>query len=125
MGMSGNSKIQESTRKRLPPNAGKGRKKGVPNKITKTLKEAILETLNDLGGKTWLRYLAETDPRAFASLLARLIPTETRMQAEVTGENGEPIQTGVIMIPSRFSTYEEWKASLEAGEGGNDEKDHG
>ncbi len=123
--MNDTTKVVKNSEKRKPPRAGLGRPRGSLNKVTKTLKEAILETLNDLGGPQWLRYLAETDPRAFASLLARLIPTETRMQAEVTGENGEPIQTGVIMIPSRFSTYEEWKASLEAGEGGNDEKDHG
>lgn len=36
------SKVEKSAGgKRKPPNAGKGRKKGVPNKSTKACKEAL------------------------------------------------------------------------------------
>lgn len=35
------SKVLKSAGKRKPPNAGKGRKKGVPNKSTAACKEAL------------------------------------------------------------------------------------
>ena len=37
------TKVQPATEKPKPPNAGKGRKKGVPNKSTQLLKDAILD----------------------------------------------------------------------------------
>ena len=48
------SKEVRATAKRLPPNAGKGRVKGTPNKTTKALKEMIPGSLGDLVVKnTW------------------------------------------------------------------------
>lgn len=94
------SKVEPSA-ERTPPNAGKGRKKGVPNKTTALLKEAVLtaaaRTGHDKEGKEGLigycRYLAENEPRAFATLLGRIIP----MQVE--GDGGTPLQ----VIIKRFS----------------------
>ncbi len=82
-----NSKIQASTGKRPPPNAGKGRKKGVPNRLTKTLKQAIEAAFHEVGGEQWLVQLAESDPKTFASLLGRLIPSEINGQVRTIGEN--------------------------------------
>ena len=45
------SKIQESTRKRLPPNAGKGRKKGIPNRLTRTIREALEAAFSEVGAE--------------------------------------------------------------------------
>ena len=81
--MSGDSKIQESTRKRLPPNAGKGRKKGVPNKINHSIKEMIVQALETAGGTAYIARQAEENPTAFLSLLGRLVPAEVR--AELSG----------------------------------------
>lgn len=41
----------------IPPNAGKGRKKGVPNKVTQTAKEAIAMLADGMTGELqdWLR----------------------------------------------------------------------
>ena len=41
----------------MPPNAGKGRKKGVPNKVTQTAKEAIAMLADGMTGELqdWLR----------------------------------------------------------------------
>jgi len=57
-----------------PPNAGKGRPRGVPNKMGRTLKEMILGALDDLGGQQWLAAQAQANPNAFLTLLGRVLP---------------------------------------------------
>jgi hypothetical protein len=77
-----------------PPRAGIGRPKGIPNKATRALKEAILQAADDVGmdGKGrdgligYLRRVATEDARSFVSLLGRVLPLQ------VTGEGGGPIQ---------------------------------
>ena len=78
------SKIQGSAGKRLPPNAGKGRKKGVPNKITKTLKEMILAALDSAGGEQYLVEQARQNPTAFLALIGRIIPSEVKVDNQPT-----------------------------------------
>ena len=63
-------------------NAGKGRPKGAENRVTKSLKQALLSSFESLGGETWLVQLAETDPKAYASLLSRLIPSESSLKVD-------------------------------------------
>lgn len=73
--------------------AGPGRPKGVPNKTTTLLKDAIILAAEKHGqdgkGKDKLvgycRMLAADEPKAFATLLGRVLP----MHIEGTGENGE------------------------------------
>lgn len=58
-------------------NAGKGRPKGVPNKVTKALKEMILEAAEQAHPKGTVGYLraqAEDNPVAFMALLGRVLP---------------------------------------------------
>lgn len=65
-------------------NAGKGRPKGSANKTTALLKEAIIlaaeETGQDGNGKGGLvgycAFLAKEEPKAFASLLGRVLPLQ-------------------------------------------------
>lgn len=83
-----NSTVVKNTGRPKPPNAGKGRKKGVPNKLTSSVKEMILAALESAGGMAYLVEQAQTNPSAFLALLGRLLPTELR--AELTGT----IQTG-------------------------------
>lgn len=63
-----------------PPNAGKGRKKGVPNKTTALLKDAILQAATQAGGKDglvgYLRLQAEANPGPFLSLLGKVLPMQ-------------------------------------------------
>lgn len=98
----GGSKVLPSAVRR-PPNAGKGRKKGVPNKATKTAREAIARIADghaeDFIG--WVQSVAEgdrahkrqPDPEAAAKLyLAAIeyhIPKLAR--SELTGPEGGPI----------------------------------
>lgn len=64
-----------------PPNAGKGRKKGVPNKLTKTVRESVLAAFDRLGGVRWLVALGKAHPVEFAKLLGKLLPREVTVSS--------------------------------------------
>jgi hypothetical protein len=71
-------------------NRGKGRKKGVPNKTTALLKDAILKAAIEAGGGknglvAYLKVQAIKNPGPFLALLGKVLPMQ------VTGE-GEPIK---------------------------------
>ena len=75
-----------------PPNAGKGRKKGTPNKTTALLKDAILKAAEQAGNKvgdeglvSYLVQQAEENPNAFMPLLGKVLP----MQVNGAGDDGE------------------------------------
>lgn len=53
---------------------GGGRKPGSRNRFPKQLKEAILKALEAKGGVEYLIGIAETDPKSFCMLLARVLP---------------------------------------------------
>lgn len=80
-----------SAEKRKPPNAGKGRVKGVPNKTTALLKDAILQAATKAGRKGglvgYLTTQATANPQSFLPLLGKVLPMQ------VTGEDGGPIKT--------------------------------
>ncbi|MEL5848245.1 MAG: hypothetical protein U7M05_02635 [Candidatus Igneacidithiobacillus chanchocoensis] len=81
--MSDDSKIVGISGKRpKPPRAGMGRPAGTPNKTTRALKQALEESFVEVGGVRWLVELAEREPKAYASLLAKLLPTQ--IDADVT-----------------------------------------
>ena len=77
---------------RKPPNAGKGRKKGVPNKFTGELKEMILRALDGAGGVGYLEQQAKTNPNAFLGLVGKVLPLQ------VTGAKDEPLIPKMIQF---------------------------
>lgn len=77
------SKVQSGTGKVKPPNAGKGRVKGVPNKVTKQLKDMILGALDKSGGEAYLVKQAGENPTAFLTLVGKVLPIDMNMKAEV------------------------------------------
>lgn len=58
-----------------------GRPKGSPNKITVTVKEAIAQAFDEVGGVDYLKNIAMTEPAVFCTLLGKLLP----MQLENAG----------------------------------------
>jgi hypothetical protein len=77
--------------KRKPPAAGMGRKKGVPNKTTALLKDAILRAAEGAGGKEglvgYLQDQAKKNPGPFLALLGKVLPTQ------VSGDPDNPVAT--------------------------------
>ncbi len=53
-----------------------GRKKGTPNKLTWTFKEAIATAYDGIGGHEAFTAWARKHPTEFYKIAARLIPTE-------------------------------------------------
>lgn len=68
-------------------NAGKGRPKGTPNKLTLSVKEAILTAFHKSGGPDYLVKVAKDDPRTFCTLLGKVVPTEIVGSVNLTLES--------------------------------------
>src|SRR3954468_11525118 len=71
-----------------------GRQAGTPNKLSTDVRAMILAALERAGGEDYLVQQATANPRAFLSLVGRLIPTQ------VTGKDDAPL------IPERASDPE-------------------
>ena len=67
-------------------NEGKGRKKGVPNKVTADVKAMVLAALDKAGGADYLLRQSDENPVAFMSLVGKVLPMQ------VTGADGDAVQ---------------------------------
>lgn len=76
---------------------GPGRPKGLPNKTTQLLKDAILKAAEEAGGKDgmvgYLVVQAKTNPQSFLPLLGKVLPMQ------VTGEGGGPVSVTFAWLP--------------------------
>lgn len=72
-----------ATERRKPPNAGKGRPKGVPNKMTADLRAMILGALNKAGGEQYLVAQAHDNPQAFLPLVGKCLPKEVKLGGDM------------------------------------------
>lgn len=61
-----------------------GRAKGTPNKLTATVKDSILAAFDQVGGAQYLADTAMSHPVAFLSLLGRVLPVQSEINATVT-----------------------------------------
>lgn len=93
--------LQSAEAKRRPPAAGIGRKKGVPNKTTALLKDAILHAAERAGGKAGLvGYLTEQatqNPGPFLALLGKVLPIQH------AGHDGGALKVAhhVLILPAK------------------------
>ena len=53
-----------------------GRRKGTPNKVTREVKDAILQAFDKVGGEDYLVRVAEEDPRTVPTLLGKVVPRD-------------------------------------------------
>ena len=78
-----------------------GRKKGVPNKTTKLLKDAILQAADQAGGKEglvgYLARQAEDNPGPFLALLGKVLPIQH------AGHDGGALKVAhhVLILPAK------------------------
>lgn len=78
------NKIKTKGRRENLTNAGKGRPKGSLNKLTSTVKEAVEVAFTEVGGAEYLVTLARRDPRAFVTLLCKILPNDVRVEGQIT-----------------------------------------
>lgn len=89
--------VKQTPKKVMP--VSPGRPKGVPNKTTALLKDAILKAAAEAGGETglvgYLTAQATLNPGPFMSLLGKVLPLQ------VTGEDGGPLQVAFKTVYER------------------------
>lgn len=87
-----------------------GREQGVPNKLTKTVKETVLQVFNQLqeDDKNNLSAFAEKYPRDFYAIAAKLIPTEINAKLNGEIETGLPQDLELLYqtLPDEFTRAE-------------------
>lgn len=81
------STLVSDTGRPKPPNAGKGRQKGVPNKTTVAVKHALNLAFDTIGGAEALAEWARSEPTEFYKLWVKMLPAETKL----TGDPDNPI----------------------------------
>lgn len=94
-----------------------GRQKGTPNKNTSLLKDAIIEAAESVGedgqGKGSLtgycKYLAISEPKAFAGLLGRVLPTQ------ITGDAENPLVVADLSTADRARALAAFVAKTKQG----------
>ncbi len=100
--MTASKVVQVAAPKAKPPNAGKGRLKGVPNKTTVAVKQALQAVYADLqneggGDNAHLLSWAKANPGEFYKLWCKMLPTE------ISGPGGGPIPLQAELV-SRIAT---------------------
>lgn len=70
--------------RRKPPAAGRGRRKGELNKITRDLRLMISQALENAGGVDYLTNQACKNPVAFLALVGKTLPRDIRVEQTIT-----------------------------------------
>jgi hypothetical protein len=87
-------KIEEDKSNWGGPRAGAGRPKGVPNKVSRQVKENIVSVFEELGGREEMVKWAKSDDRnktEFYRMYSRLAPIEQK----VSGDAEAPLELRV------------------------------
>lgn len=85
--MAGYERDKLSQKKPGPAKPGPGRPKGVPNKTTALLKDAILQAANEAGGREglagYLKQQARDNPGPFMGLLGKVLPMQIQHEGAI------------------------------------------
>jgi len=75
---------------------GSGRKPGVPNKLSATAKQNVIEVFEQLGGVDHMKQWAIDNPNNFYNIYAKILPTQT----EIGGIDGSdlPLSIGIRFV---------------------------
>jgi hypothetical protein len=79
-----------------------GRKKGTPNKVTTSLKDAIMNAFDIAGGEEYLVEVAKQDHKTFCSLLGRVLPKEisTSIHSDLDSMSMEELEAELARLES-------------------------
>ncbi len=78
-------KIGKDTPAKNKGRAGMGRPKGATNRLTKTVREAIEQAFDQVGGPDYLAEMAREQPVAFMTLLGKILPQQVNMNTKGDG----------------------------------------
>jgi len=75
---------------------GSGRKAGVPNKLSATAKQNVIDVFEQLGGVDHMTKWAQENPNNFYNIYSKIMPTQT----EIGGIDGSdlPISIGIRFV---------------------------
>ena len=76
-----------------------GRTKGTPNKTTASVKNALIEAFEELGGVEALADWGRAEPGEFYKLWVKIMPTEVK--AEHTGADGTPLGISIEFVRTK------------------------
>ena len=84
---------------------GSGRKPGVPNKLSATVKQNVIEVFEQLGGVEHMKQWAIDNPNNFYNIYAKILSTQT----EISGADGSalPIGIGITFVKPDDSSVSE------------------
>jgi len=87
-----------------------GRKKGSVNKITADIKEMLNAALDEVGGQEYFTKQAKENPKAFMTLIGKMIPTAVNANIKTEPTLSELVEEAVKRRKSDIditsSTYE-------------------
>ncbi len=93
-----------------------GRHKGTPNQLTRTVKEVIERVAQGLGGVdgmlAWAQEEAANARIFWGQIYPKLLPCQ--IKAEHTGQNGQPLVGGVLVVPAVLAPPVWEQAALQA-----------
>lgn len=92
------TKIENDARVANLTNMGKGRPKGVPNKVTMAAKEAIALAAERIGGVERLVEWVQEDPSNEKVFWGTVYPKLLPLQVNGAGDNGEHLHAAKIVV---------------------------